>query len=203
MSAPRPAPASLRYSFLAIKLMLIIALMASLFVAFSSCQKEKPDLARFAKGSLKKLRILDPPPARPARVFFDAKGKEVRLADFKGKTVLLNIWASWCAPCVAELPSLDQLQEEFQDQDLVVIAISMDQSQSDARDFFTKTSIKHLALYHDPSFGFASDLGVSGLPISVLFSKSGRELARIAGEVDWTSTEAKALIRAGIGDPSP
>ena len=180
--------------------MLLIGLMASLFVVFKSCQTKKPDLTRFAKGSLKKLNVLETPPQRPSRVFSAQNGREMVLSEYDGQFVLLNIWATWCAPCVAEIPSLDALQAKYKNKNLQVVTISMDMAMEDAEAFFNAKGIKQLDVYHDPSLSVASDLGVSGLPISVIYNENGRELARISGEVDWMSPEVTRLLDYLLGD---
>ena len=180
--------------------MLVIGLIACVFVIIQSCKVPKSNLTRFAKGSLKKLTVLDPAPKQPNLIFKNAHNENVGLADFHGQTVLLNIWASWCAPCIAELPSLERLQKERGSNKFTVIAVSMDRTQEDAQKFYQRAHIKHLDLYHDPSFSLSSKIGVSSLPISVLYDPKGGEIARIAGEVDWQSDAVIALLDHVIAD---
>ncbi len=177
--------------------MLLTALIASVFVIMQSCSvPKKTSLARFAKGSLNKLVVLETPPPMPKMAFRDVNGLDVSLSDFRGKTVLLNVWATWCAPCVAEIPSLDRLQGAHGGEDFVVIAISMDRHIDDATSFYKKAGIQNLALYIDPSFSISTKVGVQGLPISIFYSPNGQELARIPGEVDWQSPQVSALLGA-------
>ncbi len=173
-----------------------------LYVLMQSLAAPKADrnpLEALAKGEMKELVLLKTPPAQPMEPFEGPDGA-VTLADFRGKTVLLNLWASWCAPCVAELPSLDRLQGELGDDGFMVLTINMDRSKKEALAFLAKTDIKNLPLYHDNRFAIAQKLSVpglpSGLPITVLYDKNGIERARLSGGADWNGPEAHALIAA-------
>jgi thiol-disulfide isomerase/thioredoxin len=153
-------------------------------------------LQRFAEGNLKKLMVLDKPPAQPVRSFKNIKGGDVKLQDFRGKIIVLNIWATWCAPCVAEIPSLDQLEADYGGENFEVVAISIDRNMTEAQDFYAAQNINHLALFHDLSLGIGSDVNVGAFPISVFYDQQGRELARIPGEVNWQSDEVSAFLNA-------
>ena len=102
--------------------MLLFGLCAMAYVILQSCKLPKNDLQRFAKGSLKKLVVLSDPPVQPVRGFANIDGETMTMVDFRGKVVLLNIWATWCTPCVAEIPSLDALQEERGGEHFEVVA---------------------------------------------------------------------------------
>jgi thiol-disulfide isomerase/thioredoxin len=158
-------------------------------------------LTVYAKGEMQELVFLKAPPVQPVAEFNGPDGK-VTLADFQGRVVLLNLWASWCGPCVEELPSLDQLQDELGGDDFMVLAVDMDRSKAEAEAFLAKAGIKNLPLYHDNRFALAQKLSVpglpSGLPITVLYDKSGNELARLSGGADWNGEEAHALIKAAL-----
>jgi len=140
--------------------------------------------------------VLETPPPMPSMTFKNANGKDVSLVDFRGKAVLLNVWATWCAPCVAEIPSLDALQAEHGGDSFVVIAVSMDRHIDDAASFYKKTGIENLGLYIDPTLSISTKVGVQGLPISIFYAPNGREIARIPGEVDWQSPQVTALLDA-------
>jgi len=181
--------------------MVLIAALACIFVIIQSCSIEQsPYLQRFAKGGLNKLQVLDAPPAQPQMNFKTADGNDISLRDFRGKTVLLNVWATWCVPCVAEIPSLDRLQAQKGSEDFVVITISMDRHIDDAKAFFTKANINALTLYHDPTYSISAKVGVQGIPISIFYSPSGKELVRIPGDVDWQSAEVSALLGAVLSN---
>ncbi len=143
---------------------------------------------------------MEAPPVQPSRAFNNKQGQAVSLADFRGKVVLLNIWATWCAPCVAEIPSLDRLQGALGGADFEVVAVSVDRDIVEAEVFYKTTGVQHLKLYHDMTLGLGSDVRVTALPISILYDKKGREIARIPGEVDWQSDEVAALLRTVLED---
>ena len=121
------------------------------------------------------------------------------LADFKGDVILVNFWATWCAPCVAEMPSLSKLQAHYADADFQVVAISLDFEREPARQFLERLQITNLPLYHEGTHEIKKAAQVRGLPVSILYNANGRELARISGEVEWDSPEAKALIDSVLG----
>ncbi|MCF6274570.1 MAG: TlpA family protein disulfide reductase [Robiginitomaculum sp.] len=182
---------------LAIRVMLFIALLACIFVIVQSCSLEKrPNLQKFAKGGLKKLQVLETPPAQPIMTFKTADGQDISLSDFHGQTVLLNISATWCVPCVAEIPSLDELQAQRGNADFTVVTISMDRHIDDAKVFFKKANISTLNLYIDPTYSISSKVGVQAIPISIFYDQNGQEIVRIPGEVDWQSAETTALLDA-------
>jgi len=118
----------------------------------------------------------------------------MRLSDYHGKVVLLNVWATWCAPCIAEMPSLDALEAQMGGADFAVIPISLDRRASDIPAFFDRAEIKNLPAWHDGSFGLNGALALPGLPTSIFYDRRGREIARIPGEVVWDSPEALALV---------
>jgi thiol-disulfide isomerase/thioredoxin len=132
----------------------------------------------------------------PGAVFTDPDGKPVRLADFKGKPLLLNLWASWCAPCVKELPTLDQLAREKK---LQVLAVSQDDGpHASVVAFLQAHHIATLEPYQDAKMGFSGALGPDTvLPTSILVDAHGNEVWRYVGDLDWTSPEAARLLAEG------
>ncbi|WP_240700020.1 TlpA family protein disulfide reductase [Sphingomonas gei] len=130
--------------------------------------------------------------AAPAIPFVDAGGKKRTLADFRGKPVLLNLWATWCAPCVKELPTLDALAVRAGDT-LQVLTVSQDFEPAKVAPFFAEKKFKKLQPYIDTETAFSTQLGVN-LPTTILYDSAGREVWRILGDTDWTGDAAAKLI---------
>jgi thiol-disulfide isomerase/thioredoxin len=147
--------------------------------------------------------VIKPKPVDlPGVTFTDADGKSKSLADFSGKVVLLNIWATWCVPCREEMPALDKLQTKLGGNDFAVVAVNIDKGGPDkAAAFLSETGATNLALYTDPSGKLFSVLKVIGMPTTLLIDGDGREIARLVGPADWASPEAIAVIEAAIAAP--
>lgn len=178
----------------AIKAMILIGVIAVFLVIVQSCQKPKTGLDRFAVKSLQKLTVLDAPPPQPSLTFKSAKDGEVSLADYQGKVMVLNAWATWCPPCVAEMPSLNRLQKLRGGNDFQVVTISLDNTPDKIAEFFEKNGIDLLPDWHDGTYEINGKLRLPGLPTTVIYDRNGREIARLAGEAEWDSPEALALI---------
>ncbi|SJM33676.1 TlpA family protein disulfide reductase [Mesorhizobium delmotii] len=143
--------------------------------------------------------IHDTPQPVPEISFQDADGQPRTLADFSGKIVLLNIWATWCAPCRKEMPTLDRLQAELGGPDFEVVALSVDRKGHKAvRKFFDEIGVKHLALNIDTSSKAMFTLGAFGLPLTLLIDRQGREVGRVVGPAEWDSPEMLGFIRDRI-----
>ncbi|MBU2533139.1 MAG: TlpA family protein disulfide reductase [Alphaproteobacteria bacterium] len=126
-------------------------------------------------------------------------GQSMTLDDLKGKVVLLNLWATWCAPCRKEMPYLDTLQKELGSDQFEVVALSVDRgSPQKAKDFLAEVGASSLKFYHDPTAQAGFALMAIGMPTTLLFDREGREIGRLAGPAEWHSKEAKDLIRAAI-----
>ncbi len=134
-----------------------------------------------------------PQPA-PEIAFSDGAGKTFDLSDFAGKTVLINLWATWCGPCLREMPSLERLQQHFGDR-LAVLAISEDRGGSKAVDpFIAKLGLKSVKTFLDPKSGVGRAFKVEGLPTSFLIDGQGRVLGRVDGEAAWDLPRMLAVI---------
>lgn len=127
--------------------------------------------------------------------FVDESGAPKTLKDFHGKTVLLNLWATWCAPCREEMPSLDRLQQELGSDTFEVVALAVDRTGVEAaRKFLDGIDVKSLRLYADPTTRSGSALKAIGMPTTILIDAEGREVGRLPGPAEWDSADAKALI---------
>lgn len=179
----------------AIKAMLLFGFLALAYVILRSCSTPKTGMERFATGSLSKLVSLENPPVMPGLEFTAPNGEPTNLQDLRGRPMIVNIWATWCAPCVAELPSLNTLSRDYKGR-LKVVAISVDQNAQTAQAFLDKIKAGSLPLYHDKTWAIASEqgLGARGIPLTVIYNASGREIARVQGEADWQSEDAVRFL---------
>jgi len=134
------------------------------------------------------------PPLPPKTKFTTADGQTLTLESLRGKVVLVNIWATWCPPCIKELPSLDRLQASRGGEDFQVVTISIDKTKSEPANYFSKHGIVNLTPWHDGTFGIPGELALRGYPTTVIYSPAGREIAILAGEAEWDSPEALSLI---------
>lgn len=154
------------------------------------------DLKDLAKGEMSKLTVPVEATVAPVQSFVDAGGKTTRIADFKGKVTVVNLWATWCAPCVVEMPTLAKLAKEYEGKPVNVVAISIDRPQDTdkAKAFIAKNA--PLAFYHDPkmSMPFAMKPPAAGMPTTIIYGTDGMERARVSGEADWSGKDAKAVI---------
>lgn len=158
--------------------------------------RQSTSLKSLAKGEMAKLVF--PAEAGPAPVasFLGADGQTVRIADFAGKVVVVNLWATWCGPCVIEMPTLAKLAAAYQGQPVAVLAVSVDgdREADKARAFIAKHG--PLVFYRDPRLKLPYDFkpAATGMPTTIIFGKDGVERARLAGGADWSGPEAKAVI---------
>ena len=137
------------------------------------------------------------PEPLPAFVFLDASGKERTLGDWRGKVVLLNLWATWCIPCRKEMPGLERLQKELGSDTFEVVAVSADRVGIEgAKKFLAGIKVSDLGVYADPTVRVTSTLKAIGLPATLLIDREGREIGRLTGPAEWDSAEAKALVKA-------
>lgn len=132
--------------------------------------------------------------AAPDHPFTDAAGKTVRVADFRGRPVLVNLWATWCAPCIRELPTLDALAAR-EGERLHVVALSQDMDAGKVAPFVAERGLKALKTYTDPKMAWTPAVTAT-LPTTILYDSSGREAFRVVGELDWAGAEAAKAIAA-------
>jgi len=172
----------------------------------SSAARNPASLARgdLAAGAMADFTLWDSPRPAPETPFQDANGRETTLGDFRGDAVLVNLWATWCKPCIEEMPALNALQKELGAAGLRVVAVSIDQEGARvAEPFLADLGADAIERYYDRTMGFARGLKAqTGVPLTVLYDPLGREVGRITGAADWDSPEALTLISAFLPSPS-
>jgi len=176
---------------------LILLLLAVL--AVGGCDRQKPEGQQGTAESSDEIKGVHRDQAgkpAPDVTFRDPDGGEISLADFRGVPVLVNLWATWCAPCIKELPTLEALADAHTKAGrLGVIAVSQDMApQGSVKAFLNLRKIDGLGAYHDPKMALSSSLNVQILPTTILYDKQGKEVWRFVGDMDWTGAEAKALL---------
>ncbi|MCE7795584.1 TlpA family protein disulfide reductase [Sphingobium sufflavum] len=131
----------------------------------------------------------------PDLIFTDPAGKDVTLDSFRGRPVLVNLWATWCGPCVAEMPMLDRLAAQYKGKGLAVLTVSQDTGEAGAiTAFFARNKLPHLAAWRDPENGLGFHYATGVLPTTVLYDREGKEVVRVVGAKDWSDAEGRELI---------
>jgi thiol-disulfide isomerase/thioredoxin len=154
------------------------------------------DVAALRDGDMKKLAFHDTPVPLAEIGLVDADDAPRSLAEFRGKWVVLNFWATWCAPCRHEMPSLDRLQAAMPEIAVVPVATGRN-SVTGIERFFEEEAIANLPILRDPSSKLARSMHVLGLPVTVILNPDGQEVARLVGDAEWDSASAKAIM-AGL-----
>ncbi len=153
----------------------------------------------FKLGEMAAFVTKKTPEPLPDITFQDAAGKDVTLSSFKGKTILLNLWATWCEPCREEMPALDHLQKELGSDKFEVVALSLDRKGYEAsRKFLDDLKAGNVKLYSDATAKQGMALKLLGMPTTILINKDGLEVGRLAGSAKWDSDDAKKLIEAAM-----
>lgn len=170
--------------------------------ARATAERMKPQV----QGEVAAVEIRSRPQPAPELAFTGPDGQPTTLAALKGKTLLVNLWATWCAPCLKEMPSLDALQKEMGGPDFAVVAINIDTRNLDKpKAWLAENKITTLPFYGDPQAATFQALRaahkVEGMPVSIIVDKAGCELGIIQGPADWASADSKALMKAAIGKP--
>ncbi|WP_223877717.1 TlpA family protein disulfide reductase [Histidinibacterium aquaticum] len=155
------------------------------------------DIAELREGDMRKLSVHETPVEAASAPFEAAGGGELTLGDFSGKIVLLNFWATWCAPCRHEMPALSTLQADYGGEDFEVVTVAAGRNPQPAMErFFSEIDVDNLPLHRDPTQQFAREMGVLGLPVTVILDREGQEIARLQGGADWASDSARAIVEA-------
>ncbi len=161
------------------------------------------DLATRPDDETAAMTLHDVPRELPDVRFTEGSGKPVSLADFRGKLVLLNLWATWCGPCREEMPTLDRLQAALGGPDFEVVALSIDRAGMGVVDaFYAEIDVKNLARYIDESGKAAQQLNAVGLPTTLLLDREGREIARHVGPAEWDTPEMVTFFRQHLSRDS-
>jgi thiol-disulfide isomerase/thioredoxin len=207
------APKRRRYALMAAAVIAVLGLAAVYGIA--GLQRNGTDpactqagatakrLAPLAHGEVAAVSIADDPHVLPALAFRDAGGAERHLTDWKGRVVLLNLWATWCVPCRKEMPALAALEQKLGGESFEVVAVNIDTRDPDKPKAWLKSAgVTGLAYYTDASAGVFQELKAVGkalgMPTSLLVDGSGCEIASLAGPAEWASPDALALVRAAL-----
>lgn len=173
-----------------------VAAVIYIIVQASAKPREETSLRPLARGEMAKLQFPPPGPAGPPIEFNGPDGAPLTVGDLKGKVVVLNLWATWCPPCIAEMPTLAKLQAVYATQPLEVVAVSIDKPEAlgKARRFIGQHA--PLKFYNDPTSRapFKLTPPEMGMPTTVIYGRDGVERARLAGDADWSSPEARAVV---------
>ncbi|MGZ3277419.1 MAG: TlpA family protein disulfide reductase [Caulobacteraceae bacterium] len=171
---------------------------AVLYVMVSGCSKSGADIKSLAIGPMAKLLTPAQPAVEPDIGFTGPDGKPMKLADLKGQVVVVNFWATWCAPCKEEMPSLAKLAKDYAGKGVKVVAISVDRLQDGpaAKDFLKTHG--GLEFYNDPEYRVVFGLKPrpDGIPTTVIYDKDGKEQARLSGGADWSTDQARKVMDA-------
>ena len=176
---------------------LLVALLGSSLLG--GCDRQKAEQPQAPQAEVESVKGVDRShkgePA-PAVTFKNTDGGEVDLSKFKGGPVLVNLWASWCAPCIKELPTLQELEQSHNDDGaLGVIAVSQDMApQGSVEAFLAERDLGRFAAFHDAEMKLTDALGIQIMPTTILYGSDGKEIWRYVGDLDWTGEEAKTLL---------
>ncbi len=189
-----------------LKFIIALSLYASSPALGNSCEAAKAissKIAPLAKGEVAALQVQSLPILMPELIFNDFEGKPLKLSDLRGKTILLNLWATWCAPCRQEMPSLDMLQAKLGNKDFEVVTINIDTRNLDRpKQFLNDIKVGNLKFYADPTAKIFQDLKNAGkaigMPTTLLIDPQGCELGRMPGPADWASEDGQALIKTTL-----
>lgn len=181
------------------RLIRLVLLYTALILGANTAWADFSEIEELREGTMRKLIFAAEPAGVTDKTFTDETGQEFRFSEYTGKIVLVNFWATWCAPCRKEMPSLDALNKAIGGDEFAVVTIATGRNTlSGIKGFFLDQSIESLPILLDPTSKVARDMGVLGLPISVILNREGQEIARLRGDAEWDSDSAHAVIKALI-----
>jgi len=174
----------------------LVGVIPIILIALAFVSNNSDDASPPLTGWMKDFTLTAVPAPAPPFSFQDQNLKSLGLSDFQGQLVLVNFWATWCGPCIREMPTLLNLHEKLGGRNFQVVALSEDRKGWPViAPFLAKNNLTALPVYHDPSGKALRALGVTGLPTTILFDPAGRERGRLAGIAEWDADEVMALIR--------
>jgi thiol-disulfide isomerase/thioredoxin len=172
-----------------------LVLYTALALGANAAFADIASLEALREGSMKKLNFHSVAKAVPTTGFITFEGEERHLAEYQGQYVLLNFWATWCAPCRKEMPQLSALQAEFGGENFQVVTIATGRNPPPAmKKFFGDIGVSNLPLHRDPKQQLARQMGVFGLPGIILLNPEGEEIGRLTGPAEWDSDSARAIV---------
>jgi thiol-disulfide isomerase/thioredoxin len=173
----------------------------ALVVAANAALAADPAVLSAAReGDMRKLVVHEAPRPVPEAVFLDADDAPHALVDWRGRHVLLNFWATWCPPCRHEMPGLDRIEAELGGPAFAVVPVATGRNPMPAiRRFYAEAGLDHLPVLRDPDQRFARAMAVFGLPVTVVLDPEGREIARLTGDAEWDSPEARRWLAVLLG----
>lgn len=175
-----------------------VIILSSVFMYQSAAADTTADVKKLLVGQIKDLVVIDPPSAAPVETFVNEADEKRTIKDFTGQVVVINFWATWCAPCVQEMGSLDKLAAKFKETDVKVIAISLDAGDGKAekvKSFYEKQNIKNLGVYFDPAQDLYRAFKPRGLPSTFILNRGGNMVGKLDGPVVWDAGEVENYIR--------
>jgi thiol-disulfide isomerase/thioredoxin len=176
---------------------LLIILYTGLVLGANAAQADVAAAQAVVAGDMRKLVFLAAPAPLPEVLLADLEGAERGLDEWRGRWVVLNFWATWCAPCRKEMPGLARLAASSGDEGPVVVTIATGRNPPAAiKRFFDEIGVENLPVLLDPKSALARQMAIFGLPVTLLLDPEGREVARLTGDADWDSPEARAVLGA-------
>ncbi|MEM6635894.1 MAG: TlpA disulfide reductase family protein [Pseudomonadota bacterium] len=172
-------------------------LYATVVLVANAAVADVSKLEALRDGSMKKLVFHSEAQEVSEEAFLAEDGAEMQLSDLAGQYILLNFWATWCAPCLKEMPSLNALQRDLGSANFRVVTVATGRNPEAAINrFFDENDISELPRYRDPKQRLSRAMAVLGLPISVIIDPDGNEIARLRGDAEWDSESARAIVQA-------
>ena len=204
-AAARPRRSLLRWALWGAAL---VGVAGFLYIMVQSSTNPAPEVATGpeslppSKPLSEKLSLPEKPTPPPDHTIYDEAGKPLKIADLKGKVVVMNVWATWCAPCVIEMPTLAKLQAAYKDKPVEVMAVSIDSEKDALKAKLFMARNAPLKFYHDRTTKliFQLDPPAQSAPTTIIYGKDGLEKARITGDADWSGAEARALVDKALAE---